>query len=92
MLRLAGALPEPLPRFSVEAAFHYRKKAGRREYVRARLLPGADGTIAAHMHEVDGAGILTSLTKTDGLAELADHVKAVSPGDSVAFLPYALLF
>jgi molybdopterin molybdotransferase len=41
---------------------------------------------------VDGAGILTSLTETDGLAELADDVTAVSPGDSVAFLPYALLF
>jgi molybdopterin molybdotransferase len=89
---LAGSVVQPPPTLRVPAAFAYRKKAGRREYVRVRLLPGADGTIAAHKHEVDGAGILTSLTKTDGLAELADDVKAVSPGDSVAFLPYALLF
>jgi len=89
---LAGSVVEPPPTLLVPAAFAYRKKAGRREYVRVRLLPGADGMTAAHKHAVDGAGVLTSLTDTDGLAELADDVTAVSPGDSVAFLPYAVLF
>jgi len=89
---LAGSLFQPSPALHVPAAFAYRKKAGRREYVRVRLLPGADGTTTAHKHDVDGAGVLTSLTETDGLAELADDVTTVSPGDTVAFLPYALLF
>ncbi len=89
---LAGSETQPLPALYVPAAFAYRKKAGRREYVRVRLHPGPDGIPAAHKHQVDGAGILTSLTETDGLAELADDVTTVSPGDTVAFWPYALLF
>ncbi len=89
---LSGGVAPPPPVFHVPAAFAHRKKPGRREYVRVRLLPGADGVMAAHKHDVDGAGILTSLTETDGLAELADATTKVSPGDSVAFLPYALLF
>jgi len=89
---LAGAEVQPPPTLRVPAAFAYRKKAGRREYVRVRLRPGADGVAAAHKHGVDGAGILTSLTETDGLAELADDVTAVSPGETVSYLPYALLF
>jgi len=88
---LAGGGIQPPPTLHVRAAFAYRKKSGRREYVRVRLRPGPDGIAAAYKHEVDGAGILTSLTETDGLAELADDVTTVSPGQAVAFLPYALL-
>ncbi|MFC7541393.1 gephyrin-like molybdotransferase Glp [Siccirubricoccus deserti] len=40
VLRLGGAVPEPLPRFAARAGFGYRKKAGRREYVRVRLEAG----------------------------------------------------
>lgn len=89
---LAGETVHTQPQVLAPAAFAYRKKAGRREYVRVRLLRGGDGAVAAHKHGVDGAGILTSLTQTDGLAELADDVVAVAPGDTVAVLPYALLF
>jgi molybdopterin molybdotransferase len=77
--------------FQVQAAFGYRKKAGRREYVRVRLLPGPDG-LHAHKHEVEGAGILTSLTETEGLVELGEGVISVQPGDAVGFLPYSALF
>ncbi len=54
-------------------------------------MPGPDGTPQAHKHGVEGAGILTSLTETDGLAELAEPVTAVAPGDGVGFLPYEAL-
>ena len=43
-------------------------------------------------HPQEGAGILTSLTETDGLAELAEEVSAVAPGDVVGFLPYAMIW
>ncbi len=92
LAKLAGSRFQPPSLLPVPAAFAYRKKAGRREYVGARLLPGPDGVLSAHKHRVDGAGILTSLTETDGLVELADGVTQVSPGDVVAFLPYGLLF
>ena len=81
---LAGATPPALTAFPVQAGFAYRKKTGRREYVRVRL---TDGT--AHKHPVEGAGILTSLTQADGLVELPDDATAVRPGDTVGFLPFS---
>ncbi len=89
---LAGSRFQPPVALQVPAAFAYRKKAGLREYVRARLLPGPDGMPMAHKHGVDGSAILTSLTETDGLVELAEGATQVSPGNIVAFLPYGLLF
>lgn len=91
VLRLAGALPEPLLALPVPAAFSYRKKKGRREYVRVALRPDAGGGFAAHKHPQDGAGVITSLTETDGLAELTEEVTAVAPGTTIGFLPYATL-
>jgi molybdopterin molybdotransferase len=89
---LAGAAVEAPPSLRARAAFSYRKKAGRREYVRVRIESGRDGEPAAHKHGVEGAGILTSLTETSGLAELPESVTNVAPGDSVNYLPYELLF
>ncbi|HEX3996396.1 MAG TPA: gephyrin-like molybdotransferase Glp [Acetobacteraceae bacterium] len=88
---LAGASVEPPARFAVCAAFSYRKKAGRREYVRVQIERGADGLLVAHKHPVEGAGILTSLTETAGLVELPETVTRVTPGDTVLYLPYELL-
>jgi molybdopterin molybdotransferase len=91
LLRLSGALPEPLVAMPARATFSYRKRKGRREYVRVALRAAADGTIEAVKFEHDGAGVLTSLTKTDGLAELGEDVTNVEPGTTVGFLSYASL-
>ena len=50
-----------------------------------------DGAIEAIKFEQDGAGVLTSLTETDGLAELTEDVTRVEPGATVGFLSYASL-
>ena len=89
---LSGAPVKAPVVFSVQAAFSYRKKAGRREYVRVRLMSAPDGMLQAYKHTMEGAGIITSLTETDGLAELAEPVTTVAPGDVVGFLPYERLF
>src|SRR5262249_18280428 len=60
LLRLAGAQALPLIALPVRAGFGYRKKAGRREYVRVKLVRGADGAVEAVKHAQDGAGIITS--------------------------------
>ena len=91
LLRLAGALPEPLVAMPARAAFAYKKRKGRREYVRVALRKGADGMIDAVKFPQDGAGVLTSLTQTDGLAELGEEVTNIEPGAIVGFLPYASL-
>jgi molybdopterin molybdotransferase len=89
LLRLAGALPEPLIVLPVRAAFSYRKKGGRREYVRVSLQRAGDGVIEAHKYRQDGAGVISSLTETHGLVELPEDVTSIEPGASVGFLSYA---
>jgi molybdopterin molybdotransferase len=91
LLRLAGALPEPLVALPARAAFSYKKRKGRREYVRVTLRRAADGAAEAVKYPQDGAGVLTSLTETDGLAELGEEVTNIEPGAMVAFFSYASL-
>ena len=91
LLRLAGAAPEALIALPVASGFAYRKKKGRREYVRVSLTRRADGMYEAHKHPQDGAGVISSLTATDGLAELADDVTEIAPGQTIGFLPYSVL-
>ena len=43
---LSGETPVPPPAMRVPAAFSYRKKTGRREYVRVRLAPGRPGPLS----------------------------------------------
>lgn len=91
VLALSGAAamhPVPMP---VRAAFSYRKKLGRREYVRATLRKADDGMLEAIKFPREGAGLLSSLVDTDGLVELGEDVTKVEPGQSVGFLGYASL-
>jgi molybdopterin molybdotransferase len=89
--RLSGARPDRVVPLPVRAAFAYRKKKDRREYVRVALKRAPDGEIEAVKHPQDGAGILTSLTETDGLLEFPEDVTTIEPGARVGFLSYAVL-
>jgi molybdopterin molybdotransferase len=91
LLRLGGASPRVLMPLPVRAAFAYRKRKGRREYVRVALRRAGDGVVEAVKHPQEGAGVITSLTETDGLAELADDVTAIEPGAMIEFYSYASL-
>jgi molybdopterin molybdotransferase len=88
---LSGATPAPLVPMPVRAAFSYRKKSGRREYVRVALRKATDGGLEAVKFPREGAGLLSSLVDTDGLVELAESVTTVEPGETVGFLGYANL-
>lgn len=88
---LSGTALPLIARAPVRAAFSYRKKRGRREYLRVRLSHDANGELVAHKHPQDGAGILSSLTETDGVAELMEETTGVAPGDWLNFLPYTSL-
>jgi molybdopterin molybdotransferase len=85
--RLAGATYVPPLRFAVPSGFAYRKKPGRREYVRVIL--AADGTATRFPKE--GAGIITSLTGSDALMELPEEMTSLAPGDLVPCIPLGLL-
>src|ERR1700754_2081171 len=91
VLALSGATAAPLQPMPVRAAFTYKKKIGRREYVRVNLRRAADGTLEASKFPREGAGLLSSLVDTDGLVELGVEITKVEPGQIVGFLSYANL-
>ena len=91
VLALSGAAQEPLVPMPVRAAFTYKKKIGRREYVRVSLRKTNDGVLEAIKFPREGAGLLSSLVDTDGLVELGEAVTQVEPGQTVGFLGYANL-
>jgi molybdopterin molybdotransferase len=66
------------------AAFSKSKKAGRREYLRARL--DAEGRVEVFASE--GSGRVSGLVWAEGLVELADEAREVSPGDPVRYVPF----
>jgi molybdopterin molybdotransferase len=91
VLALMAARPEPLVPLPVRAAFTYKKKIGRREYVRVNLSVAHDGVREAIKFPREGAGLLSSLVDTDGLVELGEQIARVEPGQTVGFLSYASL-
>jgi molybdopterin molybdotransferase len=91
VLALAGATQQPLVPMPVRAAFTYKKKIARREYVRVNLRRAADGVLEAAKFPREGAGLLSSLVDTDGLVELAEEITQVHAGQTVGFLSYASL-
>jgi molybdopterin molybdotransferase len=91
VLALSGAAQRPLVPMPVRAAFTYRKKIARREYVRVNLRRGEGGVLEAVKFPREGAGLLSSLVDTDGLVELGEEITRVEPGQTVGFLSYSSL-
>lgn len=69
----------------VPAAFTKAKKAGRREYLRARL----NGEGAAEIFHSEGSGRISGLSWADGFVELPDAAGQVKPGDLVRYISFA---
>ena len=91
ILKLAGAAvsaPRSLP---VRAGFSYRKKTGRREYLRARLERDGD-VVVAFKYPRDGAGILSSIVESEGLVVLDEKTGDLACGNMVEFLPFSEVF
>jgi molybdopterin molybdotransferase len=91
ILRLGGAAAAAPLSFPVAAGFSYRKKSGRREYLRAGLAR-ENGALVARRYPKDGAGILSSIVQSDGFAVLDEGVSDLKPGATVDFLPFSEVF
>lgn len=89
VLGLAGATDTAPTAWRVRAGFTERKKAGRREWIRARLVAGAEGEPVAQRFPRQGSGILTSLVDADGLIELPEDLEHLNEGDRVDFYPFS---
>lgn len=88
---LEGSLYEPAKHLPVVSGFAYRKKKGRCEFVRVSLRTDASGEIIADKYPVEGAAVLTSLTRTHGLAELPEDITEIRPGDKIRYIDYGLI-
>ena len=88
ILKLAGAAASPPRPYPVHAGFAYRKKPGRREFLRARLERDGDALIAVKFAR-DGAGILSSIVQSEGLVILDEATGDLVPGTVVDFLPFS---
>jgi len=74
-----------MPRgYMVPAGFSKDKKAGRREYLRARI--NSDGQ--AEVFHSEGSGLVSGLSWADGLVELGDGAATITPQTPVLFYPY----
>ncbi len=88
LARLSGAEDLPLSGIPVRAAFAHAKKPGRREFLRVRLRRDAQGRVEAARAP---GGALSGLAGSDGLADLAEEVTHLEPGETVVVHPHALL-
>ncbi len=88
LLKLMGTEPgEPL-RLRVTADFAFRRKPGRREWLRARLRLDPERGPLASIYHTHSSGALSSLSWADGLVELPEDCAGVAPGDVVDYLPF----
>ncbi len=88
LAHLAGEVLAPPMPLRVRSTFTQKKRPGRREYVRVSVSRAADGILEARKFPKEGAALLSSLTTSDGVAELADDAINVSEGEMIAFYPH----
>jgi len=86
--KLAGAMACDPRLFPVRTGFGYRKRPGRREYLRASLERDGDAVVAVK-YPRDGAGILSSIVRSDGLIILDEAASELTVGTVVDFLPFS---
>ncbi|MHC8394507.1 molybdopterin molybdotransferase MoeA [Pseudomonas sp. LB3P93] len=90
LLRAQGVsdvLPTPL---AVPAGFDWLQRNKRRQYLRARLTPGADGQLSVELHPQQSSAMLTAACWADGLAVI-ECEQQVLKHDNVMFLSFAEL-
>ena len=87
----AGEAWTPSIPLQVRADFALSRKPGRAEFLRVGLTRDGEEPPIARRYAVDGAGIVSSLTETDGLVEIGPDLTAVAPGDRLAFVSFAAL-
>ena len=89
ILRLAGAAEEPPPTFRVRAGFRLQEAARAGANMSAPASAATATRLSRSKYPKDGAGILSSIVRSDGFVILDEAADGVAPGAMVDFLPYA---
>jgi molybdopterin molybdotransferase len=91
LARLGGRTWRSPLSLRVPAAFTHRKKPGRREYLRVSLRTDEAGETTLAKFPREGSALLSSLTGSDGLAEVPEAVTEIVPGMPLRFFPHLAL-
>ena len=83
LVQMAGGAFAPPQGFTLPAGFSKRKKAGRSEYLRARVRDGAVEVFGS-----EGSGRISGLSWADGLVALPPEAADIAPGDPVLYIPF----
>ena len=89
LLRLAGATQRPPQRIPVAADFSFKKRVGRREWLRGSIASDESGHLVARRFPNEGSGIFSSVVASGGLIELHEEMGPVKPGDTVQYLAFS---
>ena len=76
------------PRWHARMASAFDKRNARREFLRGRLLPGADGMLQVGPNPADGSHRLAAAAQSDALIVLPEGERTFTAGDVVEVLPY----
>lgn len=83
LLALGGATPEPLPVLQARCTSAIRKRPGRTEFQRARVVPAPDGGWQVALTGSQGAGVLRSMSEANALLVLRHDQGSVAAGELV---------
>lgn len=87
LFKLVNAKALPIPMVSAKLAQDVRKRPGRTEYQRARLVT-SNGVLTAHLTGSQGSGVLRSMSESNGLLVLEHAQGDLRAGDTVLALPF----
>ncbi|MCG6575710.1 molybdopterin molybdenumtransferase MoeA [Pseudomonas sp. AF32] len=90
LLRAQGmvdVLPVPLP---LPAGFDWLQRNKRRQYLRARLVPDANGHLCVELHPQQSSAMLSAACWADGLA-VVERDTLVHKHDRVMYVPFTAL-
>lgn len=91
VLKMMGVAFNPPVTIRGLAQFDQKKSSIRREYLRARWVPGPEGQALIYKHDNQSSGMLSSATWANGLAVI-DANQTVSLGEPIEFLPFSSLY
>lgn len=83
LLRLSGALPEPLVGLQARSVRAIRKRPGRTEFQRGCVVRAGDGAWEVQVTGAQGAGILRSMSEANCLVVLNHEQGSVAAGEPV---------
>ena len=87
--KLSGFSSPKEKNFIVTTDFNFKKKSGRKEFLRVTISKNLNGQIKIKNYPKSGSGVFTSMVETDGLIELPEKLTYLKKGTKIRFVPYS---